>query len=47
MPRITRPGAISSSALTVIATTTGCLVRGLSAPRATRIEGTCAAIADA
>jgi hypothetical protein len=47
MPRITRPGAISSSAPTVIATTTGCLVKGLSAPSATRMPGTWAAIAEA
>ena len=47
MPSMIRPGAISSIALTVIASTTGCRVSGFSAPIATLISGTCAAIAAA
>ncbi len=47
MPRITLPGAMSSSALTVMATTTGCLVSGLSAPSPTRTPATLEAIAEA
>ena len=44
--RTTRSGAISSMALTVIASRTGWRVYGFSAPSATRMSGTCAAMAD-
>ena len=46
-PRITRPGAISSTALTVIASSTGWRVNGLRAPMATRMSRTCEAMAEA
>jgi hypothetical protein len=46
-PRITRPGAMSSMALTVMARRTGWRVKGLSAPIATRMSSTWEAMADA
>lgn len=38
--RVSRPGAMSSRALRVIAVNTGCLVFGFSAPSPIRISGT-------